>query len=413
MSNFLAVATVTATLQRIVQASISADVPGSTATVDRPLTTVATPKAAVNIYLYQVSPNASWRNADLPTRNGDGAVMRKPQVALDLHYLLSFYGDDTQLEPQRLLGSTVRTLHAVPVLPRDAIAAVIAAAGASTNPVFPSLQTSDLGDQVESVRFVPQTLTIEELSRIWSVFPDVPYTLSAAYLASVVLIEENLAIRPAIPVLTRGEVVGTFRRPVVFSITDQAGPDRPILAGSTLRVQGQSLSAPITLARVAGVDEAPAQVSDFEMLVPLASLPAGTLRAGVQSFQVVQQLLLGSPPAPHAGVESEVAPFVVHPAVVGTGFPQPPVLNGGVYSGTVQVTCDLEVETRQRAVLLLGAAPSGDLRYIFPASPLAAAGTTLTIPVAGVAPGTYVVQIVVDGAASPLVADPAHEVVFP
>jgi hypothetical protein len=413
VSNFLAVATVTATLQRILQGAISADVPGATATVDRPLTTAVAPKPAVNIYLYQVSPNAAWRNADLPTRNGDGAVVHKPQAALDLHYLLNFYGDDSQLEPQRLLGSTVRTLHAVPVLPQNAIAAVIAAASVNNNPIFPFLKNSDLGAQIDSVRFTPQTLNVEDLSKIWSVFPDVPYTLSAAYLASVVLIEENLTPKPAIPVLTRGEVVGTFRRPVVLSIEDAAGPDKPIMSGSTLRVRGQSLSAPITLVRVAGVDEPPSQVNDFEMLVSLTSLPTGTLRAGVQPFQVIQQLMLGNPPTPHAGVESEVAPFVLHPAVVGAGLPQPPVLSGGVYSGSVRIKCDINVGPSQRAVLLLGAPPSAALRYIFPAPPLAAAGDTLTFPVSGVAPGTYVVRVQIDGAASPVVVDPAHEVKFP
>ena len=50
----------------------------------------------------------------------------RPQAALDLHYLLTFYGNEAQLEPQRLLGSVVRTLHARPVLTRQQIQQTIA-----------------------------------------------------------------------------------------------------------------------------------------------------------------------------------------------------------------------------------------------------------------------------------------------
>src|SRR5262249_49957897 len=99
MSNFLAVATVTATLGQVLQAAISSDVPGATVTTIRPEGPGARP-AEVNVYLYQVTPNAAYRNADLPTRGSNGQVVQRPQAALTLHYLISFYGDDSKLEPQ-------------------------------------------------------------------------------------------------------------------------------------------------------------------------------------------------------------------------------------------------------------------------------------------------------------------------
>ena len=46
---------------------------------------------------------------------------RAAKAALDLHYLLSFFGSEGQLEPQRLLGSAVRTLHTYSVLTRQMI----------------------------------------------------------------------------------------------------------------------------------------------------------------------------------------------------------------------------------------------------------------------------------------------------
>src|SRR5215208_4441545 len=122
MSNYLAIATVTATLSRALTAAVGADVPGAAVTTLRPDdSTNGTPDTGVNVYLYQVTPNATWRNADLPTRREDGQLVQRPQVALDLQYLLSFYGNEVQLEPQRLLGSVVRTLHTRPVLTRQMI----------------------------------------------------------------------------------------------------------------------------------------------------------------------------------------------------------------------------------------------------------------------------------------------------
>jgi hypothetical protein len=95
MSNFLAIATVTAALRQTLNAVAGIDVPGAEVTTMRPDEPTNT-DARVNIYLYQVTPNAAWRNADLPTRRNDGGLVQRPQVALDLHYLLTFYGDCTQ-----------------------------------------------------------------------------------------------------------------------------------------------------------------------------------------------------------------------------------------------------------------------------------------------------------------------------
>src|SRR5438105_4270202 len=123
MSNFLAIATTTATLRQLLAEAIAADVPGAVITTVRPDGARAgTPTVGVNLYLMQVAPNPHWRNVDLPTRRSDGlSVLQRPQAALDLTYLMTFYGDETRLEPQRLLGSVTRTLHAQPLLTRQRI----------------------------------------------------------------------------------------------------------------------------------------------------------------------------------------------------------------------------------------------------------------------------------------------------
>lgn len=195
MSNHLAIATVTTGLVRYLQGAVGADVGNAVVTAVRPDgPNSGVPQVGVNIFLYQATPNAAWRNHDLPTRRPDGGLTQRPQIALDLHYLLTFYGDETQLEPQRILGSTVRALHARPILTRQEIRSAVAAS--------PFLAGSDLADEIETVKFSPQPLTLEELSKLWSVLFQTTYTLSMAYDASVVLIAAETRPQMAQPVAT-------------------------------------------------------------------------------------------------------------------------------------------------------------------------------------------------------------------
>jgi hypothetical protein len=88
MSNFLAIATVTEALRQMLDAAVGRDVSGGArATAVRPTGSVdgssdGLPDVGVNVYLYQVSPNHSWRNADLPTRRGDCTMIQRPRAAL-------------------------------------------------------------------------------------------------------------------------------------------------------------------------------------------------------------------------------------------------------------------------------------------------------------------------------------------
>src|SRR5438552_7285987 len=149
----------------------------------------------VNVFLYQVTPNTAWRNEDLPTRSAGGALMRRPRIGLDLHYLLTFYGRDDQFEPQRVLGSAVRTLHTKPVLTRLQIEDALTA--------FPVLALSDLAHEVELVKFTQLGLTLEELSKLWSVFFQTAYHLSVAYRGTVVFLETDGSFSSALPVRLR------------------------------------------------------------------------------------------------------------------------------------------------------------------------------------------------------------------
>src|SRR5262245_37288717 len=99
MSNHLAIATVTACLVQILDKairgvedmSVSGD-PFGVSSV-RPSDRNHVTKRGVNVFLHHVTPNPHWRNADQPSRRADGSGIQRPQIAVDLHYVLTFYGD--------------------------------------------------------------------------------------------------------------------------------------------------------------------------------------------------------------------------------------------------------------------------------------------------------------------------------
>jgi len=416
MSNFLAIATVTAALSQVLWEAVVPDVSGATVTTLRPNPDggAALPTTGVNVFLYQITPNAAWHNADLPTRRSNGDLIQKPQAALDLHYLLTFYGDDTLMEPQRVLGSVVRTLHARPVLTRDLIRRTIAKVDFS-----PFLASSDLADSVEMVKFTPIPLSLEDLSKLWSVYFQTPYNLSVAYQGTVVLIESADSTHSALPVRSRNIYVTPFRQPTIERVRSAAGGDNFILAGSTVVVSGMQLQGDVTRIRVAGIDVTPpaAGVSDTEISF---ALPAD-LHAGVQGLQVVQLVSIGTPPVPHLGVESNLAAFVLHPEFKKKLDNSPDITVSAVVtdpdgfrSATVTVKVSPTVAKKQRATLIMNELipplPPGNevprsysfesLPHNKPADPEVT--DTLVFAVKRVKPADYLVRVQVDGADSRL-----------
>lgn len=168
-----------------------------------PRVTVAPPTektangAKLNLFLYHVKPNTAWRSADEPrTWPGEPAVLRIAPLALDLQYLLTAYGDgadNPDIDAHRLLGEAMAVLHDQPLLDPERIRAISTGALAGV----------ELDRQVERVRFTLQPLAVDELTKLWSGF-QTGMRLSAAYEASVVLIQSKLPAYRAQPVLRRG-----------------------------------------------------------------------------------------------------------------------------------------------------------------------------------------------------------------
>jgi hypothetical protein len=404
VSNFLSIAAVTASLRRSLQGVVSADVSGAAVTTVRPTESGAgLPQTGVNVFLFQVSPNPELRNLDLPARRADGSSIQRPAAAVDLHYLFSFYGDQSSLEPQRLLGSVVRTLHARPVLTREMIRDTVA------DPAFGFLAGSDLDAESELVRFVPLNFGLQELSQLWTgMFQKSEYALSVAYRASVVLLTADERAAPSLPVREWRFLVETLRQPLIGSV-DTGGSGEPLVLGATIRLRGQRLQGvQRTRVRLAGQEIEPAEVSDTEIRFPLSSpaVDTGPLRAGVQGVQVLHPFLVGDPPEPRAGVESNVAALVLRPRVASaeTG---PVTVKSAFASATLTLTWEPLVGARQKAFVLLNtvAGSPQPAAYSFPVPPRTDDAEDANIPLSGMVPAVYLVRLQVDGAESPLDVD--------
>jgi hypothetical protein len=178
MSNALAIATVTATLRHLLDRGLNA-VPGVVVSTRPPDKARENCKGnQLNLFLYKTTPNAAWRNFDAPRPAGE--VAGRPLLALNLHFLLSVYGqDDDDAEPfsHRLLGEAMRFLHDHTVIEPDALRE--------------ALPGSDLHLQTERVRITHEPMTIDEMSKLWTTF-QTPYRLSVSYEVSTVLIESSL-----------------------------------------------------------------------------------------------------------------------------------------------------------------------------------------------------------------------------
>ena len=191
MSNYLAIATVTECLRQSLNDAAAAIVPGADATALKPNdSSLATkPSGRINCFLYLVTPNSAMRNRDFNNMSADKKTQSQYQAtALDLHYLLSFYGPDATFVPQQLLGITAAHLHAFPQIKSDYIQKLATTAVAGS-----FLKKTNLQLEIETVKFTPVTATIEELSKFWTMFSQTPYALSMLYKASAVCIEADMS----------------------------------------------------------------------------------------------------------------------------------------------------------------------------------------------------------------------------
>jgi hypothetical protein len=149
------------------------------------------------LFLFHVVPNQAMRNErHFVARSGDasGPLVDADALHLDLRFLVSVFrsagaGGGGMADPDELvtLGRAIRALHDQPFID---------------------------GNQVpdQHCRITPEPYPMEELSRVWGLFPETSYRTSVVYLVSPVAISlEPPRIGP--PVLQRTSRQGQFTEP--------------------------------------------------------------------------------------------------------------------------------------------------------------------------------------------------------
>jgi hypothetical protein len=387
MSNALAIAATTATLQAILSKAIGGDPDLS----DTAYTMLPPDKARtghttnqLNLFLYQILPNAAWRNWNAPTQVKPGES-GMPPLAINLHYLLTVYGrdnDNSQPFDHHLLGRAMSTLHDHALLGPDEIRLA-----------FPG---SDLERQVERVRITLQPLTIEEISKLWTGFAT-QYRLSVGYEVSVALIDSTQPVRAPLPTLTRGakdsgpaaqsNLVSPF--PALVGVAPPNQQDGARL-GDPLTISGFHLDGtgvgvlfdhPLWATPIERAPDPGGTATQLTVGIP--NLPA-TWPAGMYTLGVLVQR-----PGESFRRATNLVPFPLAPAIT--------IAPTSAAAGTITftITVSPQVLPAQQVSLLVG-----DLDI--PAAPIAAAASTLSFT-ATLAQGDYFVRLRVDGVDSLLI----------
>jgi Pvc16 N-terminal domain len=395
MSNSTALAAVTTTLQFILHTGITTD-PDLPELGDTLVTTLPPDKARgsltanqLNLFLYQILPNAAWRNRDMPrqVQPGETAI---PPLPLNLYYLITAFGrqdDSAQPFSHQVLGKAMSLLHDHCLLS----AADIQSATSG------SLPQTDLDKQIERVRITLQPLSVEDISKLWTGFAT-QYRLSAGYEVAVALIESTRGPRTPLPVLTRGKKdSGISSLPSLISpfpgLDDLVIPNKQTSArlGDLLLLNGHHLDGsnvgvqfnhPLWTNPVEVPPEA--NPTDLEVGVKIPVVPA-SWPAGFYTVAVLVQ----GPNDTYRRITNQLS-FPLAPSI---SFAPVSAPAGNI---TFTVTVSPEVRPEQRADLLLG-----DTEILADAHKTQT--NTLAFQAANVAAGDYYVRLRVDGVDSILI----------
>jgi hypothetical protein len=288
----------------------------------------------INLFLYQVAENCFLKNQEIPG-HGHPGTYGNPPLSLDLHFLLTVFGSQTngtffdETPAHRLLGSAMQVLHDEPVI-----------TGSLTTrrpPAGRLILDPALRDEFETIKVTLHPLGLDDLSNVWTAL-ELSYRLSVSYEVSVVQIESSRPRRHPRPVQ---ELPGAgprvfavpLQRPHLTSIGvrragDPPGSERSVpfaRIGDTLILHGSRLSGGGLVVRIGRLDIPATVVSAagdaIEVDVPGDTLPDLTPihpadRLGPGSHTVSVATVVAN--LPQAAISSGGLPFVLVPAITAT-----------------------------------------------------------------------------------------------
>jgi hypothetical protein len=262
MSDYRAIAGVSSTLQTLLTDFMTAPPDITLAPPDVPVDGKSGKR--INLYLYLVAENAYLKNQEIPGQGYPGDYGHPP-LSLNLHYLLTAYGEkesspDSDLMAQQLLGDAMRVLHDFAII----------------TPAMGILDPSLVGE-FERIKITMHPSSVEELAKIWTALPKANFRRSASYEVSVVQIESTLPRRRALPVKTRRLRMSVQRRPQITSVyRTPIAPADPIgdpqaAVGQALTIEGSAFRAQKTWVKLGGLEPigvVPLSDTRIQIIVP-------------------------------------------------------------------------------------------------------------------------------------------------
>lgn len=396
MSDYLAVGGVTAVLCSLLNTALTSGGPSSLLGSSSPGVTAVSPdliktgaeeQPQVNIFMYYASLNPALRNLGLPSIGANGNKLSNPPLAINLHYLVSAYGNH-QFDSEILLGWAMQVFHETPVVPRSIIQDALTALLAHVSPENTLVAGSTLSNQLEHIRITPEALTTEEIYRLWTAF-QTNYRPTTSYQVSVVVIQDTQAFTSNLPVQKRTVLALPLQSPVIDSMTSGS-----IAAGQVLTVNGSNFLGNSPADTLVSFDSAAGISPDIVQGNYLRITLPASLFAGTRTLRVLRNVTFPGSTVPHPGFSSSATPFQLIPTIQGAS---PFTATLGV---PFTITLSPAVGSTQQATLYIGdnAIPIDERPTTGPAT-----STTLTFPIPATLPsGLFPLRVEIDGAQSKL-----------
>lgn len=347
MSNYHAIATVTATLRDILFDNLNITQFAGIKVTSKPPDVIESggPGLRLNIFLYKITINQGFKDRELPLRNTTGELVRHPLLALNLHYLLTAYTNDTddlqEIESQQVLSKAMMTLNENSILSRDKILAT-----RKNSSKIPDKGLDDhLETQIELVKLSPDSLSLEEITKLWSSFFQIHYRLSISYIATVILLESKKKTKISPPVQERNLYILPVAKPSIEKIEPQIVQSGPQAA---ITIFGHNLMAETVEILVDNLTVKPTldDVSSDRIRIALPS----QMEAGIKSVAVSHPLTIGKPPVKHGNWNtSNIAAVVLSPRIT-----DPSGIRKVARGSTLTIKVDPGVTQKQKVYVLIG-----------------------------------------------------------
>jgi hypothetical protein len=177
MSDYTAIADVGDTLVELLRVNIQDLIPADSIALVSPGEIEGKDNIRLSLFLYQVSENTYLKNMEM--ENLGASRLKAPPLALELYYMLTSYPspgiqDRTERteEEHSILGRAMQILYENPVLTGSALKG--------------SLSAYDT-----ELHVIVTSMSLDDMSKIWSTFKEKSFRPSVCYLVTPVKIESS------------------------------------------------------------------------------------------------------------------------------------------------------------------------------------------------------------------------------